>query len=606
MVRGWWTRSSPHPTPSPLRGRGAIAFQPGAAGDSHATISPSLPDLGDVGRELKEETQDSPPPVLTLTSISKRFGPVLANDDISLTLRSGEIHAVLGENGAGKTTLLNILSGMYQPDGGTIAIDGRETTIHSPADALTKGIGTVYQHLTLVPNLSVTENLMLGTDTGFVLDFQSAERRVETLLGEVGLNISPRTEIRHLSLGQRQRVEIIKVLDRGSRVLLLDEPTSVLSPVEVEGLFAILRRLKAEGVAVVLITHKLEEALVISDRVTILRAGRNVGELGPDEVIGADHAAISSRIVTMMFGREAEGGRRKAGRDERPKGGKAAREEEIVLSLKGATARGDRGETVVRGLSLDLRAGEVFGIAGVDGNGQKELGEVIAGQRQVEAGEVVRGSRVLTNRGTKAALRAGIGYVTDDRLGEGCVPGMSVAENAVLKMVTRSPFSNGIRLNRSAIEAKARQLVSAFNVHTPGTSTPITRLSGGNIQKLLLARELAMNPDLLVCNNPTHGLDIQTTRFVLSTLRDHADKGKTVLLISSELDDLLAISDRIGVIANGQIVAVLPHHEATIEMLGRLMVEGRGDAPPGPPMLRGDEDVTRGSPPIIGGPGGPQ
>jgi ABC-type uncharacterized transport system ATPase subunit len=607
-VRGWWKQwIGPHPNPSPNVRGGAFAFQVGASTGNYASMSSPLPDLGDLDRESGERANlASTPsrlpasiPILSLTSISKRFGPVLANDDISLTLRAGEIHAVLGENGAGKTTLLNILSGMYQPDSGTIAINGRKTTINSPADALAKGIGTVYQHFTLVPNLSVTENLLLGTDTGFVLDLQSAERRVETMLGEVGLAISPRTEIRHLSLGQRQRVEIIKVLARGSRVLLLDEPTSVLSPVEVEGLFAILRRLRADGVAVVLITHKLEEALAISDRVTILRAGRNVGELGPDEVIGTDRAAITARIVTMMFGKDE---RRQAHEAARRQGGKAAREDEVVLSLKGVTARGDRGESVVRGLSLDLRAGEVFGIAGVDGNGQKELGEVIAGQRQVEAGEVVRGSRVLTNSGTKAALRAGIGYVTDDRLGEGCVPGMSVAENAVLKMVRRSPFSNGIWLNRSAIEAEARHLVTAFNVRTPDTATPITRLSGGNIQKLLLARELAMNPEVLVCNNPTYGLDFQTTRFVLSTLRAHADKGKTVLLISSELDDLLAISDRIGVIANGQIAAVLPRHEATIEVLGRLMIEGGGSGPPSPPILGGDEDATRSSPPNIGGP----
>jgi simple sugar transport system ATP-binding protein len=312
--------------------------------------------------------------------ISKRFGTVLANDAVDLALWPGEIHAVLGENGAGKTTLMNILSGMYQPDSGDIHVDGQPVTINTPMDALQRGIGTVYQHFTLVPNLSVIENIILGADTGFRLDLDAAETRLGTLLDDFDLNTSPETQVRHLSIGQRQRIEIIKVLYRGSSVLLLDEPTSVLTPVEVEGLFAILRRLREQGVAVAIITHKLDEALDLSDRITVLRLGRKVGEIGPDFLAQHSRDATRARIVEMMFG-----GMPATAADlqtHRLAGG-------VLLSLEDVSAAGDRGSEAVRNLSLDLLAGEVFGIAGVDGNGQKELGEVIAGQRKATSGRVV-------------------------------------------------------------------------------------------------------------------------------------------------------------------------------------------------------------------------
>ncbi len=502
-----------------------------------------------------------------MRGITKRFGPVVANKQIDLTLREGEIHAILGENGAGKTTLMNILSGMYQPDAGTIRIRGKETKLHSPAEALRQGIGTVYQHFTLVPNLSIIENVVLGAESRFLLHLDAAEQRLHELLGDFELAVSPHTEIRHLSLGQRQRVEIIKVLYRGSRVLLLDEPTSVLTPVEVSGLFAILRRLKASGVAVALITHKLGEALEVSDRITVLRQGCKVGELGPETLAESGHHLVRQRIVEMMFGGIPV---------EAPSSAHAITSERPpLLVLQNVTAQGDRGEIAVRGLSLEIRAGEVFGLAGVDGNGQKELGEVIAGQRPVSQGRLLFAGSDITHHSVAEATRLGIGYVTDDRLGEGCVPGLSVAENAVLKMVTRSPFSRGFWLNRGAIDAEARRLISQFDIKTPSTRTGITTLSGGNIQKLLLARELAMNPRLLVCNKPTNGLDLKTARFVLQTLRAQADAGKAVLLISSELDEIMEISDRIGVIYNGQIAGVFDRSAANLETIGHLMLGGR-------------------------------
>ena len=504
-------------------------------------------------------------PIVEMRDISKRFGTVLANDRISLDLWPGEVHAVLGENGAGKTTLMNVLAGMYQPDSGTIRLAGQEIEIASPAEALHRGIGTVYQHFTLVPNLSILENVVLGAEGGFLVDLGAAEAKVASMLADFGLDVSPHTEIRHLALGQRQRVEIIKVLFRGTHVLLLDEPTSVLTPGEVTSLLELLRRLRDQGVAVVLITHKLGEALAISDRVTILRAGRNAGDLGPDVMSGANRESVRQRIVEQMFGGSQPTENLLSGRHE---SGAA------LLAIRGISTLGDRGTPALHDLSLDLHRGEVFGIAGVDGNGQKELGEVIAGQRQVTSGQILLDGADITNRGVAAATRLGIGYVTDDRLHEGSVAGSSITDNVALKSIGRKPFSNGFWLNRRAMEEQARRLITDFDVKTPGPDTAIGMLSGGNIQKLLLARELALEPKLLVCNKPTTGLDLRTARFVVRSLREQADAGKVVVLISSELDELMEISDRIGVMYNGQLVAVIPRAEADVEMLGDLMLGG--------------------------------
>ncbi|MDP9363624.1 MAG: ABC transporter ATP-binding protein [Chloroflexota bacterium] len=511
-------------------------------------------------------------PVVETRDVTKRFGPTVASDRVSVAFRAGEVHALLGENGAGKTTLVSLLSGMDRPDAGEILVDGRPVRIGSPAAALRLGIGTVYQHFTLVPTLSVIENVVLGTGRGAVLDLVDAERRLADLLDDLGLSASPRMEVRHLAIGQQQRVEIVKALFRGSRVLLLDEPTSVLTPGEVEGLLAILRRLKAQGVAVVLITHKLDEALAVSDRVSVLRAGRKVAELGPEALVGTGRAESKRRVVELMFG----GGVTTAP----PR--RTATAGPTLLSLEGVTARGSRGVVALRDVSLNLRAGEVLGIAGVEGNGQKELGEVVAGQRPVASGRVVLAGQEITNRGVAHAVNHGIGYVTDDALHEGCVPSASVAANVALKEVGRAPFSNGFWLDRAAIDRRARELIGAFGVKAPGPETQISLLSGGNIKKLLLARELALDPRVLVCNKPTSGLDLQTTRFVVETLRAEADAGKAVLLISSELDEILDVSDRIGVIFGGRLVGVFPRAEADRAAVGRLMLGGGGADVAGP------------------------
>ena len=504
-------------------------------------------------------------PLVELRGITKRFPGVVANDNISLIIRRGEIHTLLGENGAGKSTLLNILSGMIQPDEGWILIYGQVVRLASPQVALKQGMGTVYQHFTLVPNLSVIENIILGLKAGFTLNLRQAERRLQQMLADFGLSVSPHMEVQYLSIGQQQRVEIIKVLWRGSRVLLLDEPTSVLTPPEVKELFEILGSLKTKGVAVVFITHKLEEALAISDRITVLRQGRWVGELEPAELNPQNRAAISQRIVEMMFGGSASLSLGSPGASHLIPG-------RTVCILNEVTALNDRGAPAVRDVTLQLQAGEIFGVAGVDSNGQKELAEVIAGQRQVSQGQVIVDGVNITNRGTSAAEKVGVGYVTDDRLGEGCVPNLSVAENLVMKVVNQPPFSSWTLLNRTAIAAHAHYLIQQFNIKTPGPGVRVGTLSGGNIQKLLLARELALKPKVLICNKPTQGLDVMTTQFVLRTLQEQTEQGLAVILISTELDELLALSDRIGVMYNGRMLDIIPRDKADRETIGRLML----------------------------------
>jgi ABC-type uncharacterized transport system ATPase subunit len=500
-------------------------------------------------------------PVLAARGITKRFPGVVANDGIDLELRAGEVHCLLGENGAGKSTLVNILSGLYQPDAGHLALDGREVRLHSPQDARRRGIGTVYQHFTVIPTLTIAENVALGARDRLWLDFRRLGAGLRERLRDFEVPADPDTPVRFLSLGQQQRVEIIKALVRGSRVLLLDEPTSILAPSEVEGLFRIVRRLRQEGVALVFITHKLDQALAVSDRVTILRQGRRVGQLGPGEVAGS-RAEASARIVDLMFGgvRPPEPAAARGGGAGRP-----------LLSLRQVTVLGDRGEPAVTDLSLELGQGEILGLAGVDGNGQKQLAEAVAGQRRVIRGQVLIDGADVTASGTGARMRRGIGYVTDDRMGEGIVRRGSVAETLLLRAVDRPEFGRG-RLRWRRVDEHARKLIGDFDVRTRGPEAPVATLSGGNVQKLLLARELHLAPRLLVCSQPTQGLDVRTARFVLDTLRARADAGTGILLISSDLDEILEMSDRVAVMFGGRLVRVAPRAGADREAIGRAML----------------------------------
>lgn len=501
--------------------------------------------------------------MVEMEGVTKRFSGIVANDHIDFNLKKGEIHTLLGENGAGKTTLMNILSGMHQPDEGAISVKGQPAHIRSPHDALALGIGMVYQHFTLVPTLSVVENIVLGYESRLFLNLIEAEKRVKQIMSETGLTVDPHSKVWHLSVGQQQRVEIIKALYRGSDVLVLDEPTSVLAPIEVEELFKTLEKLTSMGKSVIFITHKLEEAARISDRITVLRLGKSVFEIETRNLKETDAKEAMDRIVQTMFGSVHIQHQGREGRDI---------SDDMVLEVREITALNDRGFEALRGLSFTLKRGEILGIAGVDGNGQKELAEVIAGQRRVRKGDIKLEGTIITNRGIGFASRMGIWYVTDDRMGEGCVGGLNVAENMIPKRLDEEPFSKNHILNPKAIAQYSSNLMAEFKVKAPGPWTRVTTLSGGNIQKLLLARELSADPRVLVCSNPTHGLDVMTTQFIRDRIRLQSEGGTAVVLISSDLDEILEVSDRVGVIFQGEILSVFQTGEVSREEIGRLML----------------------------------
>jgi len=519
-----------------------------------------------------------------LRGITKSFPGVLANDDIDLDLRAGEVHALLGENGAGKSTLINILSGMHHPDAGEIRFAGRPVRIDAPRDAIELGIGTVYQHLTLVPTLSVLENLMLGSYEGTGrLDLPAARERFDELAKLLGVDFPPGARAGALALGQQQQVEIIKALwRRGSRVLILDEPTSMLTPQGYEELRRELERLTAEGLAVVLITHKLHEAIELGDRVTVLRAGRVVGSLAPEELRGRSEEELSERIVEMMFGEEAseladavevevEAASTRRERAPRELG-------EVALEVRGLSLTGTDDAVAVDEISFQVRVGEVVGVAGVDGNGQREVAEMIAGQRHPRSGTVLILGEDVTRMGVRDRERRGLRYVTDDRLGEGTVADLDVAMNSVLKRIGTAPFWRAGAERRDEIERFAAELVERFDVRTPSVKSRAATLSGGNVQKLLLARELVGDPRVVVFNKPTHGLDVRTAEFVRDQIRDAAGAGLAALLISTEIEELVDLTDRILVMSRGGVAGEVQNSPGVEERVGALMVARAGSA----------------------------
>jgi len=502
--------------------------------------------------------------LIQLRGLTKRFPGVVANDHIDLDLYPGEIHSLLGENGAGKTTLMDILSGIHQPDEGAITIRGQVVRFKSPHDALAHAIGTVYQHFALVPNLSVTENVILGLNNGWILDLKKAEQRIRKMMERFGLTIDLHKQVQYLSLGQQQRVEIVKVLFRKPNILLLDEPTSILTPDEIRELFRMIKQLKADGKGIVFITHKLHEALELSDRITVLRNGKRIETLTPEELAKRNRGQNSSRIVKLMFGgipQEETYVRRARQKDAK-----------TSLTLQGVTITNSQGTVAVKNLSLEMRTGEILGIAGVGGSGQKELAEAIAGQIPIAQGTLCLGKTYLNKRGVPFMMKMGIAYITDDRLGEGIVTDISVAENAVIRKVDKSPFSRYFMLRWRVIFDFTIGLIQAFSIKVHSPKIPAGTLSGGNVQKLLLARELSSNPAVLVCNQPTHGLDVKTAQFVWKTLREQTRKGTSILLISSDLDEVLELSDRVGVMYNGELLDMLPIEAADRETVGRLML----------------------------------
>ena len=497
-----------------------------------------------------------PAALVELRGITKRFGPLTANDAVDLDLFAGEVHALLGENGAGKSTLMKILYGRYRADEGEMRLKGRPVRLTSPADAIAHGIGMVSQHFTLIRTLSVAENVVLGTSgRRWWFSRAEAERAVAATAARYGFSLDPAAVVRHLSVSEQQRVEIVKALHRNARVLILDEPTAVLTPQEAEALFAAVRGLVAQGLAVVLISHKMQEVLGASDRVTVLRAGRVVGQL-------LTRDTSQEELAKLMVGRELFGVVR---------AGEPAGSTEPVLELAEVTAAGDKGTPALRGLSFRVGGGEILAVAGVAGNGQSELAQVLQGLRRPAAGSVRLKGRSLTGLTPAQIVALGVGHIPEDRLAA-VVGELSVAENMVLEHLPEFTTRGG-QLDRAAIRAHAEQLIREYQIKAaPGDRAQT--LSGGNLQKIVLGRSLHRNPALVVAVNPTRGLDIGATEYVRSRLLEQRARGAGVLLISDDLEEILALADRIAVIFEGRIVGEVAAGEASPERLGLMMSGG--------------------------------
>jgi ABC-type uncharacterized transport system ATPase subunit len=496
-----------------------------------------------------------------MRDISKRFGPVVANDHVDFEASWGEVHALIGENGAGKSTLMSILAGLYRPDSGQVEIDGTPVRFRSPRDAIAHGIGMVYQHFMLVEPFTVVENVVLGEQrSGVDLQTGRVERELATLSEQYGLDVNPRAKIWQLSVGEQQRVEILRLLYLGARILVFDEPTAVLTPQEARSLLQTLRSMAAQGFSVVFISHKLDEVLEVADRVSVLRRGRIVATTTPAET--------DRRILArLMVGRElAELVEHPA---DEPR--EAVTAKETVLELHGVGALGDKGLPALRNIDLEVRAGETLGIAGVAGNGQRELAEVLTGLRPATDGTIRIDGKSMTNRSAVEIARAGVAHVPEDRLATGLIGGMDLSENAILRDYARPPLCSGPFLSNKAVTAFTDRLIADHEVKTPGRWAKLQTLSGGNQQKLLLARELAGQPHLIVAVHPTRGVDVGATEAIHEAMRGQRARGAAILLISEDLDELLALSDRIAILFDGRVMGILPARGADPEEIGLLM-----------------------------------
>lgn len=490
-----------------------------------------------------------------MCNIIKYFPGVLANDRVCFDVNQGEVHALLGENGAGKSTLMRQLYGLYRPDEGEIVINGKPYTFNSPADAIAVGIGMIHQHFMLVPTLTVTENVALGLRSSRepILDLTRVETRIRELSQLYGLSVDPSAYVWQLSVGEQQRVEIIKALYRGASLIILDEPTAVLTPQEVSDLFATLKRMVKEGHALIFISHKLHEVMEISDRVTVLRDGRIIGTRKTSEV-------TRNELVTMMVGRPV-----------RPLSPQPLKSGQVRLDIRGVKAMGDRGTEALRGIDLQIHGGEILGLAGVSGNGQRELAECLAGVRKITQGSVQLDNLDITGMHLKQRVETGLAYIPEERMRDGAIREFSVQENVFLHDHASPKYTRGIFLDFPRMRKQAADLVNKFSVKTPSLDTPIKNLSGGNIQKLILARELSRQPKVLIASQPTRGVDIGATEYIHQRLLQQREEGTAILLISEDLDEIRVLSDRIAVLYEGRIMGIVSRDEATVDQIGLMM-----------------------------------
>ncbi len=490
-----------------------------------------------------------------MRSIVKRFPGVLANDRVSFDVNAGEVHTLLGENGAGKSTLMRQLYGMYAPDEGQILIDGEAVSFRSPADAIRAGIGMIHQHFMLVPTLTVAQNVALGlkSSTEPVLDLDKVSARLVELSKAYGLKVDPDAYLWQLSVGEQQRVEILKALYREAGIIILDEPTAVLTPQEVNDLFATLRQMVKEGHGLVFISHKLHEVMAISDRITVLRDGKMVGTRKAKDV-------TRDELVQMMVGREVK-----------PLKHQPVKAGAVRLCIRGLHTMGDRGSEALRGVDLDVCSGEIVGLAGVSGNGQRELAQCLSGLRKVTEGQILIEGEDRTHASLRERIHAGLAYIPEERMRDGAIREFSVQENIFLHEHASPQFCRGIFLDFARMAAHARSLVTEFAVKTPSLETPIKNLSGGNIQKAILARELSRQPKIIIAAQPTRGVDIGATEYIHQRLLEQRQAGTAILLISEDLDEIRSLSDRIAVIYEGRIMGIVNREDASVEQIGLMM-----------------------------------
>jgi simple sugar transport system ATP-binding protein len=497
------------------------------------------------------------PPVLELRAITKRFPGVLANDHIDLTLEKGEIHALLGENGAGKTTLMNILYGLYQPEEGQIFINGKEIQVHSPSDAIRAGVGMVHQHFMLIPVFTVTENVMLGDEevrAAGILNREAAAKRVTEISEKFQLTVDPKSYIEDLPVGVQQRVEIIKLLYRNADILIFDEPTAVLTPQEADELFKIMRSLTDQGKSIIFITHKLREVLDVADRISVIRRGKMVGSTTPKE-------ASKSSLASMMVGREVILEVNK----------KPAQPGEVILQVNDLEVLDETENLAIKKVSFALKAGEVLGIAGVQGNGQTELVQALTGLRKSVGGEIDLTGENIANSSPREITELGTAHIPEDRQQDGLVLPFPIVDNLTLNTYYLEPFSRGAILQQDKMLEVALERIENFDIRTPSPFTSVGSLSGGNQQKVIVARELSRPVKLIIASQPTRGLDVGSIEYIHNRLLQARDEGAAVLLVSSELDEILQLSDRIAVMFSGQIIDTLEAKEATKEKIGLLM-----------------------------------